>query len=510
MSFNNCLVMWRIEGCCVCYGNYFCSKYKGSILYSFGTRMRGIRVPALVWLSVLAAICVDGARGFPTLHDALNDTNSINATFKGIPVRYMPVYTTAVIDRILSVTPQTGQFSAVIELFLEWNDLTAFSTMQNSTSRMRGTDKRCVKPCVEGNYGGLCCDDVFSVNVQFSNAASIPDVVSNLYFGENGTVRQLIQVYGTFYQNFRLKDYPFSYLPADISFKLNTEVYSDPNYVNMLPIPIAAAILGHTAGQGSSGWFATDPVLRSNKPGYRRRLTGLQNITNGTDLVDFRGATIDQTDILRIQESTARVIANMIDTEPLLDLVFFLYVGSVQAFSLTLPLVLLALLNLAVFLLPLSGLANRVQFCITLFFTTSATLYSQSFNGSEQLNSVQRLAIVIFTMLTFTVFASILNHGLNIYTEGKIEMKNDFQFIRRGKKANIVAVPKESPNKDFPYEGNGTDLRVPQTFGERFRDDKEFRLAFVKFLDRLCLMVTFLVYLISFSVICTDSSKEWR
>ena len=475
--------------------------------------MRGTRRTALVWLRVLVGVCLGLVRGFPTLHDVSNQTDIINATFKGVSVRYMPMYVTASIDRILSVTPQTGQFSAAIELFLEWKDTDAFSTMLNSTSRMRGTDKRCVKPCVEDNYQGLCCDDIFSVSVQFSNAASKPDIVSNIMFGENGMVRQLMQIYGTYYQNFRLKDYPFSFLPADISFKLTPVVYPDPTYVNILPIPIAASILGHNAGEGSSGWFVTDPELRANKPGYRRSLTGLQNITNTSHLVDFRGATIDESSILKMQELTKIAVANIVDSEPLLDLVFFLYVGSVQAFSLTLPLVLLALLNLAVFLLPLSGLANRVQFCITLFFTTSTTLYSQSFNGSEQLNSVQRLAIVIFTMLTFTVFSSILNHGLNVYMEGKMEVKNDFELIKRGKNAKILTGSPDRKGKDSMDVVDGksdTIFCTPMSFGERFHHDKEFRLAFVKFLDRACLLITFIVYLISFVVICTYSSKEWR
>jgi len=443
--------------------------------------------------------------GFSTLYEALNATDTVSGNSNGIEVVYMPVYSVASIDRILSVVPQEGQFSAVVELLLEWRDTSAFATMLNSTARMRTDGSRCYKPCTSGNLEGICCDEIFTINLQFANAASPPDIVTNIYFDDGGRVVQTSMIYGTFYQDFRLKDYPFSYLPADISVRLNPSVYKDPAFVSILPVPLSAQILGHNAGQGSSGWYATDPVLRSNKPGYARKVTSTQILTNNTKLMDFRGAVLESSTIVDKQNDMKKMVAQLDSATPTLDIDFYLYVSSVQAFSLTLPLVLLALLNLAVFLLPLSGLSNRVQFCITLFFTTSTTLLTQSFGGS-QLNSVQRLAVVIFTMLTFTVFSSILNHGLNMYMEGKVEVKNDFEFLRRGKRAKIT---KNVQIHNVKHVDLSNEIGNSVSFGQRFHDDKDFRLAFVRFLDRLCLLVTFVVYVVTFSIICTDSSKAY-
>lgn len=458
----------------------------------------------VLWVGVLTT-WTSPTVGFSTLYEAINETDTITGHLNGIKTIYMPVYTAAAIDRILSVVPQEGQFSAVIELLLEWRDTSAFATMLNSTAHMRTEKTRCYKPCTSGSIEGLCCDQIFTINFQFSNAASPPDIVTNIFFEDDGRVVQSSMIYATFYQDFKLKDYPFSYLPADISLRLNPSVYSDPAYANILPVPLTAQILGHNAGRGSSGWYATDPILRSNKPGFKRRVTTTQILTNNSNLIDFRGAMLESSTIIDRQNDLKKTVAQLDTITPTLDISFLLYVSNVQAFSLILPLVLLALLNLAVFLLPLNGVSNRVQFCITLFFTTSTTLLTQGFGGS-QLNSVQRLAVVNFTMLTFTVFSSILNHGLNKYMEGKREVKNDIEFFRHGKKARI--------HKDVYHnipEGKHVDLldkgRDSISFGERFHDDKDFRLAFVRFLDRLCLLTTFIVYVVTFTIICTDSSK---
>lgn len=48
----------------------------------------------------------------------------------------------------------------------------------------------------------------------------------------------------------------------------------------------------------------------------------------------------------------------------------------------------------------------------------------------------------------------------------------------------------------------------PKSFKRRFHDDVEFRKTFCLFADRCCLIATFVVYLVSFSVICTSSSKS--
>jgi len=53
-----------------------------------------------------------------------------------------------------------------------------------------------------------------------------------------------------------------------------------------------------------------------------------------------------------------------------------------------------------------------------------------------------------------------------------------------------------------------TQTRTPKTFRERFRDDSDFRTSFCRFADRCCLFATFTIYLVTFVVICTESSDK--
>lgn len=53
-----------------------------------------------------------------------------------------------------------------------------------------------------------------------------------------------------------------------------------------------------------------------------------------------------------------------------------------------------------------------------------------------------------------------------------------------------------------------TQTRTPKTFRERFRDDSDFRTSFCRFADRCCLFATFTIYLVTFVVICTESSDQ--
>lgn len=56
------------------------------------------------------------------------------------------------------------------------------------------------------------------MNLEFANAASTPDVLENLYVGQDGHVYQYMQVSGTFFQDFKLKNYPYGSLQAAIRY----------------------------------------------------------------------------------------------------------------------------------------------------------------------------------------------------------------------------------------------------------------------------------------------------
>jgi hypothetical protein len=134
---------------------------------------------------------------------------------------------------------------------MEWNDDTAFASMVASTEKYHNlTISTCQKPCVSGFVKDLCCDEVFSVGVQFSNAANSPSITTNLWVGENGRVFQGIQISGTFYQDFKLKNYPFGSLEAAISLRLTQQLYNSPDAVTILPVPLGAKYL-----ESNNGWY---------------------------------------------------------------------------------------------------------------------------------------------------------------------------------------------------------------------------------------------------------------
>ena len=86
------------------------------------------------WL-VAALALLSTARAFPALYTAKNATSPVNGTYQGANIQYLPVYVIAIIDRVLSVSPQVGQFQAVLELLLEWEDETAYDAMVVSTEK---------------------------------------------------------------------------------------------------------------------------------------------------------------------------------------------------------------------------------------------------------------------------------------------------------------------------------------------------------------------------------------
>jgi hypothetical protein len=466
----------------------------------------------------LLSVAVERARAFPSLYQAENYTSTTKGILGGTRFKYMPVYCAGVLDRILTVSPQNGQFQGVLELMLEWEDRTAMAAILNETARIQsGSKNTCVKPCLGGDTRGLCCDGLFTLNLQFANAVSPPALTTNI-FVRDGTVRQVSQISGSFYGSFELKNYPFGKLQADISIRLTPMLYVDESYVTPLPVPIAATILTTNLGDSAgNGWYASDAKLLGNIPAYVRQVDRwyFTNPAEDKSLANFRGASITSEQVLESQEQIGSFVSDLDTTSPELDFQFTLSVGSVDSFITMLPLALLALLNLAVFLLPLLNVQSRIQFSITLFFTTSTTLLTQNFGGTNQLNAIQRLAVVIFTMLVFTVFSTLIWNALYSYRQGRAEFFNDWNFLTgKWHRTNIIApatTPSQSVSK-FSLQGSGADSESGEeqlkshTFGERWREDSNFRLAWCKFCDRCSLLTCFIVYLLSFTLICTMSS----
>lgn len=526
------------------------------------TRWASVRPHALsssmarVVSRLISALCVcllfapSLVRSFPTLYQARNATSPVFGEYQGRNITYMPVYTVAILDRVLSVAPAVGQFSANVELLMEWSDSTAYASMITSTEKYHNlTITTCQKPCVSHYVKDLCCDEVFSVDVQFANAAGTPTVVQNLYVGENGRVYQGMQISGTFYQVFKLKNYPFGSLQAAISLRLSQSLYSNSDAVTVLPVPVGAKYLetnnGNSAG---NGWYVSDVKLFGNRPAYVRDFKDWEifDPSQNSSSMDWRGATLAREDVLDGQARLSSFVALLDATTPGLDVRFVLHVGSVDAFITTLPLALLALLNLAVFMTPLVDARARISFSIQLFFTTTATLITQNFGGTNQLNAVQRLAVVIFSMLVFTVFSTLIWNGVYNYKEGKAEVRNDWNLVTgKWKTSEVVLAPvprrdmsplmsprcegpddehvscpmtkavslayvsKKGKTADLMISANSmTDQRNSKTFGERLRDDPDFRASFCRFGDRLCLLICFIWYLVFFVVICTESSNE--
>ena len=267
-------------------------------------------------------------------------------------------------------------------------DLTAYETMKKSTEKYHnGTVISCQKPCTSGYLKDLCCDDVFSVGVAFSNAAEKPDIVtSTLYVGEYGRVFQGLQISGTFFQDFKLRNYPFGAsmlsmlsssmsssmltsvsadslarslaalsgsLEAAISLRLTTQLYDEPEAATILPIPVAAKyLMSNNGNSAGNGWYLSNVSLAGNRPDFVRGLSEYEfsNPLNESENMNFRGALVTKEQLDLARDRLGGFLTLLDAFTPTLDMRFILYVGSVDAFITTLPLALLALLNLAVFL----------------------------------------------------------------------------------------------------------------------------------------------------------------
>ena len=243
--------------------------------------------------------------------------------------------------------------------------------------------------------------------------------------GENGHVFQGMQITGTFYQDFKLKNYPYGSLEAAISLRLSQSLYNSQDAVTILPVPVAAKYLENNNGDSAgNGWYLSNVRLVGNRPDFVRDLRDFDlsdPITNAS-MMDWRGANMTEGRLRDGQFRLSSFLSLLDAFSPTLDFRFDLHVGSVDAFITTLPLALLALLNLSVFLTPLFDPRNRISYSISLFFTTTATLLTQNYGGTNELNAVQRLAVVIFAMLVFTVFSTIVWNGVFNYKEGKAEV----------------------------------------------------------------------------------------
>ena len=147
-------------------------------------------------------------------------------------------------------------------------------------------------------------------------------------------------------------------------------------------------------------------------------------------------------------------------------------------------------------------------------------------------------------MLVFTVFSTIGWNSLFNYQVGKAQMANGWNLVTgRWRMEKMVMSDDSAPGRrdSSPLTGHAGDeecdeecdeegdakcdkpnapanqasrLRShpsvgrPKSFKRRFHDDLEFRRTFCVFADRCCLLATFVVYLVSFSIICTSSSKS--
>jgi hypothetical protein len=258
-------------------------------------------------------------------------------------------------------------------------DQSAYETMKTSTEKYHnGTTFSCQKPCTTGYLKDLCCDEVFSLGVSFSNAAGNPDVTSTLYLGESGRVFQGLQISGTFYQDFKLKNYPFGSLEAAISLRLTPQLYEQPEAVTILPVPVAAKYLTSNNGNSAgNGWYLGNVSLAGNRPDFVRGLSDfdLTDPLNDPVNMNFRGAVMTQEQVNGGAYRLAAFLALLDAFVPTLDMRFTLHVGSVDAFIATLPLALLALLNLAVFLTVGAELTTRDRSAHSLAVCSSRHAY---------------------------------------------------------------------------------------------------------------------------------------
>jgi len=158
-------------------------------------------------------------------------------------------------DRLLSVDPRLGQVQLAFQVITSWEDKSAKETTIN-TSRLLNLNtgpRVCVKPCDTIDNSQLCCEDIFTPAIHFANAVGVPTVNNKVLFGEDGTLSQISQVTGTFYQSFNLAYYPYSRFQVVIGLQLNAAQYSGPNLAAVLPVPYAINLQNRALGSGSEG-----------------------------------------------------------------------------------------------------------------------------------------------------------------------------------------------------------------------------------------------------------------
>lgn len=147
-------------------------------------------------------------------------------------------------------------------------------------------------------------------------------------------------------------------------------------------------------------------------------------------------------------------------------------------------------------------------------------------------------------MLVFTVFSTITWNSLFHYKDGKAQMANSWNLVtgrwrmekvvlsddratgdrdssplvgcsgdeecdeERDEERDAKCDKPNAPANQASHLGSHPSVGRPKSFKRRFHEDMEFRRTFCVFADRCCLVATFIVYLVSFCVICTQSSSS--
>ena len=363
--------------------------------------------------------------------------------------KFIPVYTSVSIDRLLSVDPRLGQVELNFQVITSWNDTSAKATVWNSTQAFwEQRFGRCFKPCNDVEEMLLCCNEVFTIGLHFANAVGQPTVLHNVLFGDDGAVTQITQVSGTFFQSFNLKYYPYSRMQVVVGMRLNSAQFSGKDVVAVLPVPIGITIQNGDLGDGSAGWYTSSPILLGNNP-YFQRVVTYQNVsevanaigTDATRIVDLQGVNITAGDKLISKMETNQTITQLGYTASEVSASFKVELGGIESFVMTLPLALLALLNCLVFVVPLRGgneAFKRFELSTIMFFTNSMVIGQAALGGSNnQLNALQQLSIVVFSCLVFTVFASMVLESLREYRLVGYALRNHRQVLK-GCQADIL------------------------------------------------------------------------
>lgn len=416
---------------------------------------------------------------------------------------HLPVNTSAVV-LALNTDVKAGEASYVVRFIFEWEDETMYQTVTEKTREVLNGTTTCKMYC--SGSSGSCCDGIFPVELDNVNALGTPTVDTSLYFSAtNSSVLQVSTMRGRMYNHVHMKSYPFGKVEWAMCNQLSITIPGLPS-VPVLPLPNGSGATQAAMAPTPSGWELRNVNYYSGWQLKEAQLSGGTNY-QAHRLGPARIYSYGQgrLDVAR-EAGDSMAWANNVIAQ---DAAFVLLtmeseVTARTTFSLVFPVCLLALMNVAIYLQDVDKYATRFTSANIVFLSASNFMTGSFMVGSRGLSAVQQLTVIVLAMLFFTVASSFVWFKLLSNRSVKDEFM-DMWHVGRGKWRRLAELPSgEEDMKGGVIDDDSSKLGVdtPETgFSEHFRRDESFKLRLCILGDNLSMIITLIVYIVSFTLI---------